>query len=274
MNIECCVCDMDGTLLNSKRDISEGNSKALRELKAKGVEIILATGRTDLYVKDVVDRLEISAPVISSNGGMIRQLSTGQVLYHKYIHQGTAGRLTEACFEKNYDCIIYSPDLVYHRTNSERIELFRKYNQRINPSLQVPLQEISQPSELPLGKILKFFIWNINRKQWEELQQRYNQEGHLTMISSEKNGFDVMAQGISKGAGLAFLAKHMGFSLEKTMVFGDNYNDISMLKLAGYPVAMGNGETEVKQVAKYVTRSNDEDGIAYALENYLPTIGK
>jgi len=78
-----------------------------------------------------------------------------------------------------------------------------------------------------------------------------------------------MARGISKGKALQFLSDKMGFNLKKTVVFGDNYNDISMMKLVGCAIAVDNAEPQVKQVATYVTRSNDEDGIAYAIKNYL-----
>lgn len=269
MNIECCVFDMDGTLLNSKRDVSEANIRAIRQLKAKGVEIVLATGRTDLHVKDVAYRLGVSAPVISSNGGMVRQLTCDEVLYYKYIPAVADRGLAEACFEKNYDCIVYSSSMVYYRQHSERVKFFRQYNERVQPLFRVPIQEISRPDDLPLGNLLKFFIWNITLQQTVEFEQFYNQEGHLTMVSSEKNAFDIMAQGVSKGEALRVLSQKMGFDLNKTVVFGDNYNDISMMKLAGYPIAVANAEIEVKQLAKYVTRSNDEDGIAYAILNYL-----
>ena len=267
MNIECCVCDMDGTLLNSKRDVSEVNIEAIRKLQEKGVEIVLATGRTDLYVKDVVHRLGISAPVISSNGGMVRRIHSGEVLYHKYLPSEIDKKIAEICFANDYDSVVYSSDWVYYRENSQRVKLFHTYNERVQPSFRVPIQAIKQPSDLPLGKVLKFFLWNITPEQTAELKELYQQQ--LAMVSSEKNAFDIMAKGISKGEALRFLSQNMGFDLNKTAVFGDNYNDISMMNLVGYPIAVANAEAEVKKQAKYVTTSNDEDGIAYAIDHYL-----
>jgi len=269
VDIECCVCDMDGTLLNSKRDVSENNIRAMRELKEKGIEIILATGRTDLHVKDAAHRLGVSAPVISLNGGMIRQLASQEVLYYKYIPEIADRRIAEVCIKENYDCITYSSNFVYYRKNSERIKLFHQYNDRVHSSFRVPLKEINQVDDLPLGEILKFLIWNINPQERIQFIEEHNQEEQLTMISSEHNALDIMARGISKGKALQFLSDKMGFNLKKTVVFGDNYNDISMMKLVGCAIAVDNAEPQVKQVATYVTRSNDEDGIAYAIKNYL-----
>lgn len=269
MDIECCVCDMDGTLLNSQRDVSEENIRALQQLRGKGVEIVLATGRPDFYVKDVVHRLGVSAPVISMNGGMVRQLSNDEVLYCKYIPEVADREFAEDCFNKQYDCIAYSSSIAYHRPNSERVKVFRQYNERVRPEFRVPLQEIKQAKELPFGTILKFLIWNITPQQITELEEFHNTESHFTMISSEKSVLDIMAQGVSKGQALQFLSQKMKFDLNKTVVFGDNYNDISMMNLVGYPIAVANAETEVKTLARFVTRSNDENGIAYAIENYL-----
>lgn len=267
VNIECCVCDMDGTLLNSTRDVSEKNVKAIRELQEKGVVIVLATGRTDLYVKDVAHRLGILAPVISSNGGMVRQLNSTEVLCYKYLPNEIDRKLAENCFKNNDDMIVYSPDRVYYREGSERVKLYHSYNERVQPEFRVPIQEIKQAEELPFGKVLKIFLWNVAPERTTALQNIFH--GQLAMVSSEKNAFDIMAKGISKGEALRFLSKKMGFDLNKTAVFGDNYNDISMLNLAGYPIAMANAEEAVKRQAKYVTASNDEDGVAYAIEHYI-----
>lgn len=269
MNIECCVCDMDGTLLNSRRELSEANVVALRQLQEQGVQVVLATGRTDLYVKEVAHRLQITAPVISCNGGMVRRLTDGEVLYHKYFPQEVDRQLAAVCLEQDYDCLVYSADKVYYRQGSERIKVFQNYNERVQPDFRAPLEAFSKGDDLPLGRVLKFFIWSLQEVQQLKLREQFENTGQLSMVISEKAGFDIMAQGISKGAALQFLSEKMGFSLAKTAVFGDNYNDISMLKLAGYSIAMGNGETAVKQAAKFVTCSNDEDGVAVGIRQFL-----
>jgi Cof subfamily protein (haloacid dehalogenase superfamily) len=260
---------MDGTLLNSKRDISEANVKAMRKLKAQGVEIVLATGRTDLHVKDVAHRLDVTAPIISANGAMVRCIKSAEVLFQRYLPDDFDRRLAEFCFDRDYDCMVYSSDWVFHRPNSKRIKNFHEYNARVQPDFRVPLKEISCSADLPFGQVIKFFLWQLTGTQITELKTIFNKEGKLNMVSSEKNGLDVVAEGISKGEALRFLADKMGFDLKKTVVFGDNYNDISMLKVAGLPIAVANAEAEVRQIAKFVTRSNDEDGVAYAIQNYI-----
>lgn len=269
MDVECCVCDLDGTLLNSSMALSDANISAIRILQERGIMVVLATGRNDLYVKDIARQLGISTPIISCNGGLVRWQDTGEILYSKHLPSPTDRTIIEYCLAKDYDFTVSSYDCIYHRKNSERVAVFHQYNAKVQPALRVPLKEITQSDALPLGKLLKLFIWKLNKSQIDEFSQLHNSEGKLTIVSSEKNGLDIMAQCTSKGEALRFFTAKYGINLANTMVFGDNYNDISMMELAGYPIAVANAEEQVKQSAKYVTLSNNEDGVAYAIHQYI-----
>jgi Cof subfamily protein (haloacid dehalogenase superfamily) len=269
MDVECCVCDLDGTLLNSSMTLSDANISAIRILQERGVTVVLATGRNDLYVKDIARQLEISTPIISCNGGLVRWQDTGEVLYSKHLPSPTDRRIIEYCLAKDYDFTVSSYDCIYHQKNSERVAVFHQYNAKVQPALRVPLKEMAEPDALPLGKLLKLFIWKLNASQIDEFVQLHNPDGGLTIVSSEKNGLDIMAQCTSKGEALRVFTNKYGIDLAKTVVFGDNYNDISMMELAGYPIAVANAEEQVKQAAKYVTLSNNEDGVAYAIHQYI-----
>lgn len=269
MDIECCVCDLDGTLLNSAMALSDANISAIRKLQKSGVVVVLATGRNDLYVKDIAHQLGVSTPIISCNGGLVRWQDTGEVLYSNHLPSPTDGMIIEYCLGKDYDFTVSSYDCIYYRKNSERVSVFHHYNAKVQPAFQVPLKEMAQADALPLGRLLKLFIWKLNTSQIAEFSQLYNRDGALTIVSSEKNGLDIMAQCTSKGEALRFFTEKYDINLAKTMVFGDNYNDISMMELVGYPIAVANAEDQVKQAAKYVTLSNDEDGVAYAIRQYI-----
>jgi Cof subfamily protein (haloacid dehalogenase superfamily) len=269
MDVECCICDLDGTLLNSAMTISEENISAIRNLHDRGIMVVLATGRNDLYVKDIAHQLGISTPIISCNGGLVRCQNTGEVLYSKHLPSPTDGMIVEYCLAKKYDFTVSSYDCIYHQKDSERVAVFHQYNAKVQPAFRVPLKEIVQLDALPLGKLLKVFIWKLNASQIAEFSQLYNRDGMLTIVSSEKNGLDIMAQCTSKGEALRFFSKKYDINLAKTVVFGDNYNDISMMELVGHPIAVANAEEKVKQTAKYVTLSNNEDGVAHAIRQYI-----
>ena len=269
MDVECCVCDLDGTLLNSDRELSKETISAIRELKESGVTVVLATGRNDLYVKDIARQLGVSTPIISCNGSLVRYQNTGEILYSKHLPSPYDCNIVEYCFENDYDFTVSSYDCIYCLKESERVTVFHQYNANVQTSFRVPIKEMTKPGDLPLGKLLKLFIWKMSKQQVADFGKNNNQDGMFTIVCSEKNGLDIMAQGVSKGHALEFFAKKQVINLAKTVVFGDNYNDISMMELVGCPIAVGNAEHQVKQVAKYVTLSNDEDGVAYAIRKYI-----
>lgn len=269
MDVECCVCDLDGTLLNSNKELSRETIHVIRELKESGVTVVLATGRNDLYVKDIARQLGVSTPIISCNGSLVRYPNTGEILYSRHLPALRDRSMVSYCFENDYDFTVSSYDCIYCRKESERVHVFHQYNAKVQSVFKVPITEMNRPDDLPLGKLLKLFIWKLNQNQVADFGQYHNQDGMLTIVSSEKNGLDIMAQGVSKGHALAFFAQKHGINLAKTVVFGDNYNDISMMELVGCPIAVGNAEEQVKQTARYVTLSNDEDGVAYAIRKYI-----
>lgn len=269
MDIECCVCDLDGTLLNSAMILSGSSISAIRQLQNNGIMVVLATGRNDLYVKDIAHQLGISTPIISCNGGLVRWQNTGEVLYSKHIPSPADRKIIEYCLAKDYDFTVSSYDCMYYQKNSERVNVFHQYNAKVQSKFRVPLKELVDAETLPLGQLLKLFIWKLNASQIAEFSQLHNHDGALTLVSSEKNGFDIMAQDTSKGRALQFLAEKYSINLAKTVVFGDNYNDISMMELVGHPIAVANAEKAVKQAAAYVTLSNNEDGVAYAIGKYI-----
>jgi len=91
----------------------------------------------------------------------------------------------------------------------------------------------------------------------------------LEVVSSFKDNFEVMCKGVSKGRGVEVLANMYGFKREEVICIGDNENDLSMIRYAGLGIAMGNAEEEVKSEADFITRSNDEDGVAYAIDKFI-----
>jgi len=269
MNIEWCVCDMDGTLLDSRSQLSAENIQAIQQLHAAGVEVVLATGRSDLFVKDVVSQLGVTRPIICCNGGMIRGIENGDIYFSRFIDHDIAGQFVEDCIHNKRDMLASSPDCIYYLRGSQRVEHYHRYNNQVRENFRVPLQEVVSVDNLPTQKLLKFFVCHVDDDMVATLEKTYNQEGHLSMVRSQRGALDIMAKGISKGEALLTYAQLFGMDLAKTVVFGDHQNDISMFLQAGYPIAVGNAEQEVKEIAKYITRSNDESGVAYAIHNYI-----
>ena len=269
MDIRYCICDLDGTLLDSRGRLSEMNVLALKKLMMKGIRVFLATGRSDLFVKEFVNRLGLTTPVISCNGGLIRDLDTGEVLFRKVIGATPAALLTDFCLENQYDTLAYTTEHVYFLSGSQKIGAYHRYNSEVAAAFQVPLREVHRQADLPLPDVIKFLISGINPQIAAQIQGELPGDNSLSMVQSMPNVLDIMAAGITKGNALQFLADRQVIELARTVVFGDNHNDISMLELAGLPITVANAEPAVKKIARFIAPSNDESGVAYAIEKHI-----
>lgn len=269
MKIDWCVCDLDGTLLDSRGELSEKNLAAVQGLMGRGVEVILATGRSDLFVRKIADRLGITQPIVSCNGGLIRNLMTDEILFSHPIGAEKSAKLTAYCLETGRDALAYSPEKIFFFRGSNKIGSYHRYNAEVEAAFQIPLSEVCRVEDLPLPDMLKFYISDINPEIAANIQLELNPDGELSMVQSMQDVLDIMAKGVSKGNALVFLADKIGMDLSRTAVLGDNYNDLSMLRVAGLPIAMENAETAVKQIAKYIAPSNDESGVAYAIRHFI-----
>lgn len=266
-----CVCDMDGTLLNSKDIISEENKQALKKLQEKGLEVIIASGRVDLMVKRYIKELDLKGHVISCNGGLIRNIKTGKVIYSRPIEGGDARKIIDYSIKNEIDFLIYTDNLVYSNKNNPRALKFHNLNRTLEKNLKVPIKYIDDIDIEGFKdlNILKILLVCNNQKQVELLKNRFYKVDSLTVVSSADGLLDIMASNISKGKALKILSQELNINLDEVMAFGDNYNDIEMFECVGMPVAMGNSVEKLKAKAKYITKSNDESGIAYAINNYI-----
>lgn len=269
MKFDCCVFDLDGTLLNSRKEISSANLQALQKLKKHGVKIVLATGRNDVYVKGLAMKIGITEPIIACNGALVRSPITNEVLYHKFLPEEFVQEVASYCFSNAYDFTASVCDGMFCSANSKRVNIFHEYNMTMVSEFKIPIHMMETAADLPLNQILKMFIWKLDKDQVVKIKQRYNADEKFTFISSEKGGLDITVKEASKGIALSVIADKYHLVLDRIAVFGDHHNDISMMERAGYSFAMGNAEPEVKQAAKYITKSNDEDGVAYAIEKYF-----
>jgi Cof subfamily protein (haloacid dehalogenase superfamily) len=266
-----CVCDMDGTLLNSKDTISEENEVALKKLQQNGTEVIIASGRIDLMVKRFIKQLDLKGHVISCNGGLIRNIETGEIVYSKSMDKTAVKDIVNYCIENNIEFLVYTADLVYSNKNNPRAIKYENLNKILDKDLQLPIKYIDDVTIEDMGQVnvLKILLICNNNKQVELLQNKFLEFDNLTVVSSADGLLDIMASNTSKGNALKILAEKLKVNLDNVIAFGDNYNDIEMLQCVGMPIAMENSVDKLKEVAKYITKSNDESGIAYAINNII-----
>ena len=266
-DIKCCVFDLDGTLLTNSGRISDGSLQAFARLRNKGIYPVIATGRTDLQIFEYIDILNINGPVITCNGGYIKNIRSGEEISSKTFDAHDVKQLVDYCSENGCDHLLYHKDYIYHSVGSARIMKFVNYNKTAKPEHRVPIREIGTvPDDVLFNDTLKVLIIGDDSRRLE-VTEKFNKDKIFTAVMSGDGLIDIMPGHTTKGEGVKTLADALGIKLSQVAVFGDNYNDESMFRVAGLPIAMGNAEQDIKALAKFVTRTNDEEGILYALEH-------
>lgn len=266
-----CVCDMDGTLLNSKSIITEENQIALKKLEQSGVEVILASGRVGPMMKPFSQQLGLKGHIISCNGGLITNIKSGEILYSNIMNKVIVMEIINYCILHNINFLVYAADLVLSNKNNPLAKKYENFNKILTNDLRFPIKYLDNETinEVNNIDILKVLLICDTTEEIEILESIFSRYDLLSVVSSASGLLDIMAANTSKGNALKFLSDKLKVNLDHVIAFGDNYNDIEMLSCVGMPIAMGNAVDSLKIKSKYVTKSNDESGIAYAINNLI-----
>ncbi|MBP2026991.1 Cof subfamily protein (haloacid dehalogenase superfamily) [Acetoanaerobium pronyense] len=269
--IKMIVCDMDGTLLNSNKIISDENFKAIKYAMEKDVLVMLATGRIYTSAKLFAKKLNLHPSIIACNGALIQDYLTQEKYYEKPIKKNLYKRLFELLKENNLyyyfytDKHFYTSELkysaLYYMNNNENL----KEDERIDIKL---IDDIERIIEANLN-ILKFIIIDDDIKKLKTIKQKLSEIDNIEISQSWVNNIEIMSKSVSKGNALKLISKRLEIMPENIMAIGDHMNDISMIKTVGYGIAMKNGEKELKDLAFDITDSNDDNGVASAIYKYI-----
>jgi len=265
--IKLVVVDLDGTLLNSESQLSERNEKALKAAMDKGVQVVIATGKTRYSATDVIKRLGLTTPGIYLQGLAIYN-ADGTIGHQQTLDAGLARQVITFAEDRGFDVVAYSGSrILVKQANPKGDELAAKYGEPV-PEAVGPLQNIL--GEMAIHKLIVTKA-NDARKvkalRWQ-LSKQIDTKGRLVQAMIP-DMLEVLPAGASKGAALRVLLKQMGISAAEMMVIGDGENDLEMVQMAAIGIAVGNGYTGVKDIATEVVGTNDEDGVAQAIEKYV-----
>lgn len=263
--LQVSAFDLDGTLLNSKKELLPSTVLAIRRLKQAGVQIVLASGRHPKGIWPVAGRLSLTGTdsyLLGFNGGTIVSLKTGKRIYDRQMAPETARTAADAALSLGLSPVTY--------TESELLCLdeenpYVRFEAGLNG---LPVRRISSFRKevcFPVNKVLVVG----DPKQIADggeagLQKAVS--GSCSVSLSAPYFLEVMPEGIDKASGLRQLLSLLGLTRESLAAFGDGMNDMSMLEYAAVGVAMENGAPALKAAADLVTKSCDEHGIALAVE--------
>ena len=266
-DIKLIVVDLDGTLLNDEHQVSDRNVDALKRAIAQGVKVMIATGKTFLSAKSIIEKLGLTTPGIFVQGLTVYQ-PDGTLTWQKTLPTDVCRRVITFAEERGFTIVAYSGTRLLCREISDGIErLSEKYHE---PELEVvgPLQNILFDTQINKMILVK---QNSPKKvtalRWQ-LERQLDGEGRLVqaMISDM---LEVLPPNVSKGGTLPMVLKKLDIAPEHVLAIGDGENDIEMIKLAGVGVAMGNADEKLKAVADHVVSTNQADGVAEAVERFV-----
>ncbi|MFF2887322.1 Cof-type HAD-IIB family hydrolase [Paenibacillus sp. NPDC057967] len=258
MRVSAVVLDLDGTLLQSSKQISARNARAVSMCHSLGIKVIYATARPPRTVKQFLPiELQQLGSFVYYNGAYIQCAHTGLEL-HRPIPAAMTSDLLNACIEENPD-IELSIEVLDEWMSLKPFDASSHVGVNQPPAI-IPLEQMRKYAATKVLISGPFYIDRLKEKYASQLHFVVTDGGGLIQISS----LDA-----AKEQGVAAICKELGISLEEVVVFGDDYNDMGLFECCGWPVAMGNAVPELKQLAKEITGTNDEDGVAAVLERLL-----
>lgn len=278
------VTDLDGTLLNSHHEISKKNVEALHLVQDRGVELVIATGRTYANARDICEKASLNAHIISSNGSFVH-LKDGKKLKARTLGKRSIQYALHWLNDNGYYYEISTEFKVYRCSKSREVlevdfNKARRTDAKLGSGALEEMWEslqtnISISQENTIGNFLKddfdygkILSISFDKNKLFRGREYFRRQQDVSLVVSHPLNFELMNSNVSKGNALAYLADHLGVPLSNVMVIGDSYNDISMFEKAGISVAMGNAEEDIRKHCDYISLSNDQHGVAQALRQY------
>ncbi|EHJ56850.1 cof-like hydrolase [Streptococcus urinalis FB127-CNA-2] len=267
MSIKLVAVDIDGTLINDDRKITDDVLSAVKDAKKAGVKVMLATGRPIAGVEQLLYELDLKDEgdyVITFNGSLVQDTATGEEIvketmtYEDYLDIEFLSRklglhmhaiTKEGIYTANRDIGKYT----IHEATLVNMPVYYRTPEEMASKDIVKMMMIDEPDVL--DKAIKLIP--------KEFYDKYN------IVKSTPFYLEFMAKQVSKGNAIKHLAERLSIDMSETMAIGDAENDRAMLEVVGNPVVMENGTPEIKEIAKYITKSNNESGVAYAIRKWV-----
>jgi len=262
MKYKLMAVDIDGTLLNSRNELTWKTKFAIRQAVERGLIFTICTGRSIQGVQPIIKELGIDLPFITYNGAMIVMGKSREILYEKKLSPEDSIAIIDLGLKFDTTVVAWVDNKLFVNKLNERAESYSKLN-------NTPAVQFTDPREIIEDGATKI-LWydtaeNINR--FEKEMEEYLGDT-VNFHTSQPVFLEFVNKEATKANAMEALGRYFNVTREEMIAVGDGYNDISMLCYAGLGVAMGNAPEEVKKIAGYVTCSNDNDGVAHVIYKY------
>lgn len=278
--MKAILLDIDGTLTNDQKEITPETKRILMKAQEQGIRLVIASGRPAKGIEKYGKMLEMDKHhglFLCFNGAKVIDCQTGEVLVNTTMEQELVTKTLQHLKQFDVHPIIVENEYmvvedVYNCMITDKGRTFNgfQYEARMNNYLLKEVSDLASYVDFPLNKILVVGQPEYLRENCKAISAPF--EGKLSMMFSANFFYEMTSQGIDKGAALKSVLDKLGIEAKDCIAFGDAGNDITMLQFAGVGVAMANAQEEVKAVADYITDDNNHDGIAKALQKYIPSL--
>ena len=268
--IKLIAIDLDGTLLHEDKSLSRANIEALHQAHEAGYDIVICTGRPLSGVRPIFEAIDLPEGdyyMIINNGCTTLSTKKWEIIGKEELSLEDMHRLHVLTKDSDVQLTLFDMDhyLVVAPEASELVTM----DASIVNSKPTPVSEEDLPNLVPIFQAM--YVGAPSAIDAFQAQHEAGLETDFNTVRSQDILFEVLPKGASKASALQALSQTLGYSRDQVMALGDANNDLEMLRFAGYSVAMGNGNAAVKEIADFITLTNDDDGVAYAIHKLIET---
>ena len=282
--------DLDGTLLNSYGEVSNKNREAIQKAVQKNVEIVLASGRPIMSVKNLANEIGCNHYMICGNGAITYDIQNEQIIYNRFLEKAKVLQIIKICEENSIFYNVYTKDtilaknlnfnvLFYHQENASkpedkktRITILQNIEEYVKNRKEEDYLKITicDNDKVVFGSIIRKLrnIKDVDVLDVEHMSRKIIKDG-TDRISMQYYYTEITSTNVDKWQAVEDLAQKLEIKQEEIIAIGDNINDAEMVKNSGLGIMMGNSAPYIKEMADIVVSDNDNDGVAEAIEKYV-----
>ena len=264
--------DMDGTVLNDKKEVGQRTRAAIHKALAAGREVVFCTGRSYAEMGGILQEFPYMHYLCGESGALLYDLKKNVPLKLLSIPEREISRIRETIAGRDImPHFISEGRSIVNCAQLRRMEYYQMgAYQSAYLRTAIEVTDVFQMAEEEKCSVEKINLFHTNSKEREKTRKDLEQQQlFLTMVDSEISSLECTSQGVSKATGLNALCSELGISLEQVIMVGDADNDCEALRAAGLSVAMGNANRRVKTLCDVQVADNNHDGCAQAIEKYL-----
>lgn len=284
--IKLVACDLDGTLFNSNMTVSDTNTQAVKNAQNNGIEFLIATGRAPRESRSILKDADLNTGFISLNGALVFN-EEGKLIVKHSIPTNKAIQIVNLLHDAGFYFEIVTEKQVYSENLEQRITNVAHLMVDLNPLLDfrqavaisasnktiTNMKQVPSFTKLlsdPQIEVMKFIAFDSRgHEACADVKEEIAKLGDLVVTSSSSSNIEINAVKAQKGLALLDYAKLKNIKQNEIAAIGDNLNDESMIRAAGVGVAMGNAIPLIKDIAQVTTKNNNEDGVAYILNQFV-----